>query len=90
MNLSRITELTDVLKRHGLEHSSFAVIGADRRPEQGAWCVMVTGDTQPKYFDIETAAKLARDLQRLDELHLAERLSRAIETAKRQMRPPGG
>jgi hypothetical protein len=82
-----MTRRNDLLKRYGLEDSSFAVIGADRRPDEGAWSVMVTGDTEPHYLDIEAAANLALDLQRIDELRLAERLTRAIETAKRQTRP---
>ena len=86
-SLSRMTELNDVLKRYGLDHSSIAVVGADRRPEEGAWCVMVTTDAHPRYLDIEAAASLAADLRRIGELQLAERLSRAIETARRQMRP---
>ncbi len=87
MSFSRIAQRFDMLKRYGLEHSSFAVIGADRRPDEGGWCIMVTGDSQPQYLDIEVAANLALDLQRIDEMQLAERLSHAIETAKRQMRP---
>jgi len=87
VSFSRTAQRFDVLKQYGLEHSSFAVIGADGRPDEGRWCVMVTGDSHPQYLDVEVAANLALDLQRIDELQLAERLSRAIETAKRQMRP---
>jgi hypothetical protein len=83
----RSAQCLDVLRRYGLEESSFAVIGADRRPGEGLWCVMVTGDRHFEYLDVDAAADLAFDLQRIDEVQLAQRLSRAIETAKRQMRP---
>jgi hypothetical protein len=76
-----------VLKRYGLEQSSLAVIGADRLPEFSDWRVMVTGDVQPKYLEIAMAVGLVMDLQRIGETRLAERISLAVETAKRQMRP---
>ncbi len=45
---------------------------------------MVTGETHPEYLEIATAANLVLDLHRAGEVYLAERLSRAVETAKRQ------
>jgi hypothetical protein len=84
--LGRSEEYDAVLKRYGLEHSSMAVIGADRLPESPGWRVMVTGGVQPEYLDIDVAGKLESDLRRIGERVLAERVAAAIETAKRQMR----
>jgi hypothetical protein len=85
--LGRSDECEAVLKRYGLEHSSMAVIGADRLPESPDWRVMVTGGVQPQYLDVEVAGKLASDLRRIGERVLADRISAAVETAKRQTRP---
>jgi len=76
-----------VLQRYGLGHSSMAVIGADRQPESETWQVMVTGDLQPVYLDVDAAGKLENDLRGIGEMVLAERIGAAVETAKRQMRP---
>ena len=66
-----------------------AVIGADRLLGDGTWRVMVTGDTHPEYLDLAVATRLAVDLERAGEAALATRLSRAVETAKRQMQLRG-
>ena len=64
-----------------------AVIGADRMAEFSDWRVMVTGEERPEYLEIPAAVGLILDLQRIGEARLAARLSLAVETAKRQMRP---
>jgi hypothetical protein len=64
-----------------------AVIGADKLPDFPNWRVMVAADQQPEYLDVAVAEKLANDLRRVGETKLADRLSSAVETAKRQMRP---
>ncbi len=83
-SLVRSAECEAILGRYGLEHCSFAVIGADRRADDATWYVMVTAETRPEYLEIATAANLVLDLHRAGEIYLAERLSRAVETAKRQ------
>jgi hypothetical protein len=85
--LGRSEECEAVLKRYGLEHSSMAVIGADRLPESPTWRVMVTGGVQPEYLEVDVASKLENDLRRIGERVLAERIGAAVETVKRQMRP---
>jgi hypothetical protein len=85
--LGRSEECAAVLERYGLARSSMAVIGADRLPESTTWQVMVTGEAQPEYLDIDVASKLESDLRRIGERVLAERIAGAVETAKRQMRP---
>src|SRR5262249_19306498 len=84
--MERAERLDNVLKQFGLEHSSMALIGADRRPEFGDWRVMVAGEPQPIYLDVAAAAKLEDELRRIRERKLAERIAGAIATAKRQMR----
>ena len=84
--LFRSAECEAVLGRYGLEHCSFAMVGADRRPDDTTWYVMVASDTQPEYLDVATAANVALDLLRAGESNLAERLSPAIGTAMRQSR----
>jgi hypothetical protein len=83
----RSAECEAVLERYGLKQSSMAVIGADRLPEFPEWRVMVTGNERPEYLEIAVAVGLVMDLRRIGEMMLAERLSTAVETAKRQMRP---
>ena len=85
--LGRSGEYDAVLKRYGLEHSSMAVIGADRLPESPGWRVMVTGGVQPEYLEVDVASKLENELRRIGERVLAERIGAAVETVKRQMRP---
>ncbi len=85
--LGRSAECEAVLERYGLKQSSMAVIGADRLPESTDWRVMITGGAKPDYLNVGGACKLANDLARIGEMMLAERLSTAVETAKRQMRP---
>jgi hypothetical protein len=85
--LGRSEECEAVLKRYGLQRSSMAVIGADRLPEFATWQVMVTDDVQPVHLDIDAASKLESDLRRIGERVLADRISAAVETAKRQTRP---
>jgi len=85
--LGRSEKCAAVLKQYGLEHSSMAVVGADRLPESPTWRVMVTGNVQPEYLDVEVASRLENDLRRIGETVLAERIAAAVETAKRQMRP---
>ena len=85
--LGRSAECEAVLERYGLKQSSMAVIGADRLPEFPEWRVMVTGNERPEYLEIAVAVGLVMDLRRIGEMMLAERLSTAVETAKRQMRP---
>ncbi len=87
--LGRSTDCEAVLKQYGLEHCSMAVIGADKLPDNSAWAVMITGELHPEYLDVVAASKLAADLRRIGEKFLAERLSLAVETAQRQMRPKG-
>jgi hypothetical protein len=86
MMRGRSAECEAVLKRYGLERSAMAVIGADRLPEFSEWRVMVTGDERPEYLEIAVAVELVMDLRRIGEIILVERLSAAVETAKRQMR----
>ena len=83
----RSLECEAVLARYGLKQSSMAVIGADRLPESTDWRVMITGGAKPDYLDVGVARKLANELAGIGEMMLAERLSTAVETAKRQMRP---
>ena len=64
-----------------------AVIAADRLSGFPTWRVMVTGDVKPVYLDADVASKLENDLRRVGERGLADRISAAVETAKRQMRP---
>jgi hypothetical protein len=45
------------------------------------------GDERPEYLEIAVAVGLVMDLRRIGEMMLAERLSAAVETAKRQMWP---
>jgi hypothetical protein len=88
--IGRSAKCEAVLKQYGLEQSSMAVIGADRPAGSTDWRVMVTGDLQSEYLELAAAMKLVIDLERIGEARLAERVSRAVETVKRQMRPQEG
>jgi hypothetical protein len=85
--VGRSKDCDAVLKQYGLEHCSMAIVGADKLPDNSAWAVMITGDVHPEYLDVVVASRLAADLRRVGEKFLAERLSLAVETAQRQMRP---
>jgi hypothetical protein len=62
-----------------------AVIGADKPANSDEWLVMISGDVNPRYLDVDAARKLANALARIGEMMLAQRLSGAAETAQRQM-----
>ena len=77
--LGRSPNCEAVLKQHGLEHCSMAVIGPDKMPDDSTWGVMITADPRPQHLDVMAAARLAADLRRVGELFLAERLLQAVE-----------
>ena len=77
-----------VLARYGLADCAMIIIGADKRPEQPTWGVTITCETgRTEFLDVDQARRLASDLRQIHEDRLAERLSSAVEVAKKQMRP---
>jgi hypothetical protein len=80
----RSDECQAVLREYGLEGSSMAVIGADKPADTAEWRVMVTGGLKPEHLDADVPQRLSNDLAGIGQRALAERLSAAVETIKRQ------
>jgi hypothetical protein len=76
-----------VLARYGLEQFSMTVISADRQPEFPDWRVMISDGVAPIYLNVRIATLFEADLRRIRETGLADRVTAAIMTEKRQMRP---
>jgi hypothetical protein len=88
LTIGRTDECEAVLARYGLADCPMIIVGADKRPDPPTWGVTVTCEAgRTEFLDVDQARRLASDLRQIREDRLAERLTTAVEAAKRQMRP---